>query len=90
MMKPEHRAAFEKFAATHNGKPLNQKALLKANPVIQKTLVARFLNMTQEQQESIKKILTPETQDALKVLLPEIAGLIDRGMKFINRGMRNG
>lgn len=89
-MKPQHKEIFQKFTESHNGKPLDQKALLKSNPVIQKTLVARFMSMTPEQQDAIKGILTPQTVDSLKVLLPEIAGLIDRGMNLIKRGMRNG
>ena len=89
-MKPEHKAAIEKFTASHNGKPLDQKAMLKPNPLLAKVLAARFVSMTPEQQESIKGILTPATAGALKILLPEMGEIIDRGMRFINRGARNG
>ena len=89
-MKPEHKAALDKFTASHNGKPLDQQALLKANPMVAKIIVARFASMTDEQQTAIKKILTPETSEALNILLPEAKGLFDKGMKFINRRMRNG
>jgi hypothetical protein len=89
-MKPEHKALLQNFTASHNGKPLDQKALLRANPLIAKTLAARFASMTTEQQKSMKGILTPETLEPLKVLLPELNDILDRGIKFVKRGMRNG
>jgi len=90
MLKPEQKAVIDKFTASHNGKPLDQKALLKPNPMVAKVIVARFMSMTPEQQAALKKILTPETLEPLKILMPEMAQIIDRGMKFVNRGMRNG
>jgi hypothetical protein len=80
MLKPEHQAAIDKFIGSHDGKPLDKKALLKPNPVIAKALVARVTSMTPEQQQAIKAIVTPQSADALKVLLPELASLIDKGM----------
>ena len=78
-MKPEHKQMLQDFAATHNGKPLDQPRMLKANQMVAKVLVARFMSMTPEQQQAIKGIVTPQTADALKVLLPELGKLIDKG-----------
>ena len=89
-LKPEHKEAIKAFTASHNGKPLDQKQLMKANPLIQKVLAARFASMTDEQQNALKKILTPETYPSLKILLPEVSELLDRGLRFVKRGMRNG
>ncbi len=88
MLKPEQQAAVDKFTGSHNGKPLDQKALLKPNPVIAKALVARAASMTPEQQAALKTIITPQSAPALKVLLPELAELIDKGMA--NAGAANG
>ncbi len=79
MLKPEHQAAVDKFVGSHDGKPLDKKALLKANPVIAKALVARLASMTPEQAQAIKGIITPQSTEALKVLMPELAQLIDKG-----------
>ncbi len=79
MLQPEHQAKMDKFIGEHNGKPLDKKALLHANPVIAKALVARMMSMTPEQQQAIKGIVTAESADALKVLLPELKELIDKG-----------
>ena len=89
-MKPEHQAIMQKFTASHNGKPLDQKAMLKANPMVAKVLAARFMAMPPEQQKAIKGILTPSTLEPLKALLPELNDIFDRGMRFVRRGMRNG
>lgn len=80
-MLPEHKAAVDKFISTdHTGKPVDKKALLKANPMIAKALVARIMSMTPEQGQALKTIVTPQTADALKVLMPELAQLIDKDM----------
>lgn len=80
MLKPEHQAAVDKYTSTdHNGKPINKAALLKANPMIAKALVARLASMTPEQAAAIKGILTPQSTEALKILLPELSQLIDKG-----------
>ena len=70
----EQNAALQKFAASAKG-----KLLLKANKNIFQALVARFTSMTPEQQQSIKGIVTPQNQGALKILLPELAGLKKKG-----------
>lgn len=90
MMKPEHKAVLQKFSASHNGKAIDQKTLLKPNMMLAKVLAARFTSMTPQQQEAIKGIVTPQTAEALKVLLPELDNIIDRGLRFVRRGMRNG
>jgi hypothetical protein len=90
MAKLEHIAALNNFTASHNGKPLDQKSLLKPNAMLAKILVARFMSMTPEQQAAVKKVLTPETIEPLKILIPEMSNLLDRGMKFIQRKIRNG
>lgn len=78
-MKPEHKAKLQEFSGSHNGKPLDQKAILQPNQMVAKVLVARFLNMSDEQQQAIKGIVTPQTSDALKILLPELSNVIDKG-----------
>lgn len=90
MLKPEHKEKVQKLIASHNGKPLDQKKMLEANPMIAKILAARFMSMSEEQQDALKKILTVETAEPLKVLLPEIKDVFDRGVRLIKRGMRNG
>lgn len=79
MLQPEHKAVLQNFTASHNGKPLNQKAMLLPNQMVAKILIARLMHMTPEQQQSLKSIVTPGTADALKALLPELAELIDKG-----------
>lgn len=80
MLAPEHQAAVDKFVSSHNGKPLDKKALLKANPVIAKALVARLTSMPPEQQQALKSIVTAQTADALKTLMPELAQFIDKAV----------
>lgn len=80
MLKPEHKAALEKYTGSHNGKSFAKGALLKPNPVIAKALIARMASMTPEQAQVIKSIVTPATADALKVLMPELSQLIDKGI----------
>jgi hypothetical protein len=77
----EHKDTLTKFTSEHNGKPLDPKSLLKANVMVAKILIARFMSMTPEQQQAIKSIVTPDTADALHVLLPELKSLIDKGVK---------
>jgi hypothetical protein len=79
MLTLEHKAKIQEFTSSHNGKPLDQKALLRPNQMIGKALVARFMSMTPQQQQAIKAIATPQTADALKILLPELGQLIDKG-----------
>lgn len=80
MLKPEHKEQLKKFTATdHRGKALNQEALLKPNIMIGKILVARVLSMTDQQQQEVKNLLTPENADAIKILLPELATAIAKG-----------
>lgn len=79
-MEPGQQSKINDFIGSHNGKPLDKKALLKANPVIAKALVARMVSMTPEQQQAIKAIVTPQSADALKILLPELGELIDKGI----------
>ena len=79
-LPPEQQDKINAFTGSHNGKPLDQKALLKPNPVIAKALVARMVSMNPQQQQAIKSIVTPQTSDALKVLLPELGQLIDKGV----------
>lgn len=81
MLKPEHQAAVDKYLSTdHKGKAIDKKALLKPNQMIGKALMARMMSMTDEQRQAIKGILTPQTADALKILLPELGKLIDQGV----------
>lgn len=80
-LQPEHQAAVDKYISTdHKGKPINKAALLKPNPMIAKALMARMMSMSDEQRQAIKGILTAQSADALKVLLPELGKLIDQGV----------
>jgi hypothetical protein len=81
MLTAEHKSAMGKFTATHNGNKLDQAKLLKPSPLIAKVLVARIASMTPEQQASMKGILTPETKDALKVLIPEFSGIMEKKLE---------
>lgn len=80
MFKPEHKEAIKKYTSSFKGKPLDQKALLKANPVIAKALVARIMSMPEDMQTSLKTFITPDVAPMLKILLPELAGLIDKSV----------
>lgn len=80
MLTPEHKAAVNKFTASHNGKRLDRKAMVKPNPLVAKILVARIASMTDAQRQAIKTIVTPQSGEALKVLLPELSQLIDKGI----------
>ena len=80
MRKQEIINKLQQVVRTHNGKPLDQKAALKPSALVGKVIVARFLSMTDEQRKAIKGISTPQTADALKVLLPELGKLIDQKM----------
>lgn len=79
MLKPEQEKAISDFTSSHNGKPLNTQAMLKKNTMVAKVLVARLMSMSDEQRAAIKTIITPQTSEALKVLLPELEQLIDKG-----------
>ena len=59
-----------------------KKTFLKSNPTVAKILIARFIHMTPEQQQSIKGIVTPANTEAMKILLPELAR--------IGKGANNG
>lgn len=80
MLPSDARDQVKQFISSHAGKPLDQKAMLKPNVMMGKVLLARLMSMTPEQQQAIKSIVTPQTADALKVLLPELAGVIDKGV----------
>lgn len=80
MLHPDQQSKVDSFIGSHNGKPLDKKALIKANPVIAKALVARMMSMSPEQQQAIKAIVTPQSAAALKILLPELSELIDKGV----------
>lgn len=83
-LNPDHKAAFEKFTSTdHKGKPLDQKALLRPNPMVARILLARAMSLSDEERAALKGIVTPQTAPALKKLLPELA-------KLFNQGQTNG
>ena len=42
MLTPQHKAAMMNFASSHNGQKLDTKSLLKANPMVQKVLMAEY------------------------------------------------
>lgn len=73
-----------KMTSTHNGHPLDHTALLKPNAMVAKVLVARYLDMTPQQQKALQGINTPDTAAALKIFLPELAKIIER--KVENNG----
>ena len=77
MQRQEVINKLKKVVSSHNGHPLDQKALLKSNKMVAKILIARFLSMTRQQQEALKGINTPETAEALKIFLPEMSNLIE-------------
>lgn len=85
-MLEEHKKTLQDFSASHNGKPLDQQALLKPNAMVAKVLVARFMSMNPQQQQSLKGILTSQTADALKILLPEMESVINKGMANATAG----
>lgn len=80
MLTQEHKDKLQGMIKEHNGKPLNQEGMLKPNIMIGKVLVARFLKMTPQQQQSLKSILTPDTAQALEILLPELTSVLKKGM----------
>lgn len=91
MQQPDHKAIVDKYISTdHKGKPIDKRALLKPNPMIAKALVARVMSMTPQQAASLKTIVTPQTADALKVLMPELAQLIDKDIASGQAGGANG
>ena len=79
MLTPEHKQAMLAFASTHNGQKLDQKKMLEPNPMVQKVLMVRMASLTPEQEKSLSSVVTPENADAFKVLLPELAELIQKG-----------
>lgn len=86
MLQPEHKAKLQSFVSEHNGKKLDPAKMMKANPMIAKILIARFMGMTDAQQQAIKGILTPDTADALQVLLPELSGIIKKTQQGVSGG----
>jgi len=76
MLTPEQ----QKTIYTHNGKPLNKDAMLKPNPTIAKVLAARVMSMNDAQKAALKSIVTPQSAPALKILMPELASVIDKGV----------
>lgn len=84
-IKPEHKVAADKFiSADHKGKPISaahRQAMLHANPMIARVLIARAQTLSDAERESLKGILTTQTAPALKKLLPELSKLFDTGLK---------
>lgn len=81
---PRVAAAAQKYTSTdHKGKPLSaahQQAMLKPNPMVAKILAARAQSLSDDERNSLKGVLTPQTAPALKKLLPELAKLFDKGL----------
>lgn len=88
-LKPEHKEAVDKFISTdHRGKPhsaAHKAAMLHANPMVARILAARAMNLTDEERQALKSVLTPQTAPALKKLLPELAKIFDQEVK-VNGG----
>lgn len=80
-IKPEHQKIIDKYTSTdHKGKSINKYALLKSNPMVARIITARLASMSDDERSSLKAIVTPQTGPALKILLPELAKLLDKGM----------
>lgn len=81
MLTPEHKAALDKFTSTdHKGRPIDKAQMLKANPMIAKVLLARAMTLNDDQKAQLRQILTPSSAPVLKILLPEMTSLIDKGL----------
>lgn len=83
-IKPEHQQALDGYLNTdHKGNrlsPDHKKAMLKANPMIAKVLMARAVSLSDDERASLKGMVTPENTPALKKLLPELAQILDKGV----------
>lgn len=83
-IKPEHKVAAENYISTdHKGKPLSpahKQAMLQANPMVSRILVARAQTLSDDERASLKTVLNPDTAPALKKLLPELSKLFDAGL----------
>lgn len=83
-IKPEHKLAAEKFISTdHKGNALSEQhkqAMLQSNPMVARILVARAQMLSDDERNSLKSVLTPETAPALKKLLPELSKILDAGL----------
>jgi hypothetical protein len=77
-MLPEHKKKIEDYISSHNGKPLDRQKMLQPNEMVAKVMLARYLHMTPEQQSSLAQIVTPQTIDALKILMPGIVTLLEK------------
>lgn len=80
MLQQEHIDRAKQLTGSHNGKALNQQALLKPHPLVAKILLARFMSMTPQQQQSLKTVLNPQNAEALQTLLPEMKAVIQKGL----------
>lgn len=80
-LKPEHQAALDKFTSTdHRGKPVDRAKLTASNPMIAKILMARVAALSDDEQQTLKSIFTPQTTPVLKKLFPEIAAMVSKGV----------
>lgn len=80
-MDAKHKAAIARYTSQHNGVPLNQRALLRPSPMVQKMLLARMASMSDAEQGSIKTMINAKTEGALRKLIPELGSLITKGVK---------
>ncbi len=71
MLSPEQKARITKYIG-----PDEQK-YLKPDAQVGRVLMARLKNMTPQQHQAIMAIVTPQSGEALKTLLPELSGMID-------------
>jgi hypothetical protein len=78
MLPSTHRDLLLKYISSHKGQPLDPRALAQPNELVKKIMIARFLSMTPQQQQSLRAIVTPQTRDALQILLPGLPQMFER------------
>ena len=78
MVKSASEAKLNAYVSTHNGKALDRKKMTAPNEMVKKVMIARFLTLTPAQRQSLKAIVTPQTIDALNVLLPGVVKLMEK------------
>lgn len=81
MQTAEQKLLLQKFTGNHKGKKLDQKKMLRPVTMIAKVLIARIMSMTPEQHTALKAVVTPETIPVLKILLPELRDMLNKGLE---------
>jgi len=77
-LTPEHHAAIDTFTSTdHKGNKLDKKELLAPHPMMARIILARAKELTDQERQVLRSILTPQTMPVLKKMVPELEKVME-------------